>query len=109
MTQYKEVGGTDGKFFKFTDPGTELEGIWHGTKEGSKGPLGIIEDVNGVEQVFGISKVLSDKVALFKEGDKVKIIFVTNEKSKSSGMVYKVFRTYIAEGDVFDREPGQEG
>lgn len=96
LRRYRSLGGGD-EFYKFTEVGQVLEGIWRGTKTGKFGENGVVETPDGVRHVFTLSAMLKDLLKV-PEGVWVKITFLGMRQSKA-GNPYRHFQTLVDADD----------
>ena len=94
--RYRQLGGGD--FFKWTDAGQELEGIWRGQHDGKFGALGTITTPDG-DKVFPLHTALLNMVEQFKEGQGIKLVYKGSKLNPKTSREFKDFDIYIVEED----------
>jgi hypothetical protein len=91
LKRWRALGGSGGggeQFYKFTDLGQVLEGIWRGTQKGKYGDNGVVETEDGVRRVFTLSAMLKDLVDV-DDGTEVQITYLGMAKSKAGNDFHK--------------------
>ena len=98
--QWVKVGGGD--FFKWTEQGQVIEGIWRGQKDGKFGSLGIVDTFEGKRINFPLHTVLLNRVDSLRVGAEIRIVYLGKETGKS-GTQYKAFDLFVSdEKDLVD-------
>ena len=94
--RWVQRGGGD--FYKWTEPGQELEGKWRGGRDGKFGPLGTIETTDGLV-VFPVHTALVFLVEGLALGQEIKIVYTGKEMNAKSGREFKAFEMFVATDD----------
>ncbi len=102
LKRWRQLGG--GQFFKFSEPGQTLEGVWRGTQPGKFGENGAVE-VDGVLQLFSLNAALKDLIRV-APGSEVRIEYKGKQMAKN-GNEFKAFQVFVEEdGTVLDEDDG---
>lgn len=86
---YRPVG-ISGELVKWDRDGTAVEGTWKGSRQGQYGELGTVDALDGRVLSFPLTTALQSKLALVKEGARVRITFLGMRRS-GEGKDYKDF------------------
>lgn len=96
--RWRQVGG-GGQFQKWEAEGQVVEGEWLGQRDGQYGALGSVRTREGTVS-FPIQTALVDKVAGFKDGDTIRIVYTGKQPTKDGKRSYKAFDVFVmADGD----------
>jgi hypothetical protein len=94
--EWTQVGGFDGSFFKFVNPGDTLTGVWRGSRKGQfDSPLGTVDTPEG-SVTFPMNTTLVTDLASIALGTTIRVTYTGKAIAKKSGREFKAFKVYQA-------------
>ncbi len=103
--RWKPIGNTNTPITKFEVQGHEVMGLYHGTRDGKYGPLGVIETDDGEEIIFPLHTMLQSRLEDVNPGTTIRIVYLGYATSPKTNRQYKNFSVFIAD----DNEEEGEG
>lgn len=100
LKRYRQLGG--GEFYKFSEQGQALEGIWRGTQTGKFGENGVIETPDGQRHMFSLNTALKDLVGV-QPGVGVKVVYLGKQTAKN-GNEFKAYQVFVEEDAQVDSD-----
>jgi hypothetical protein len=97
LKRWRALGG-GGDFHKWAQTGEALEGVWRGLHDGQFGPVGTLENAEGLTR-FAATTALVERLGAIAEGTELRIEYLGLRRSKS-GREYKDFAVWVAESDA---------
>ena len=94
---YRKVSG--GSFFKWDEPGKELEGKWMGSVEGKFDNQNGIVVVGNETVKFSLTAILADALTPLVKGTQIKIVYL-GEMTSEKGTKYKSFDVFVDDDDA---------
>ena len=94
LKRWVQVG--QGEFMKWTEDGQTIEGIWRGQKDGTYGPLGLVDADKG-RVSFPLHTALLQRVENIKVGAEIRIEYVGKQQTKDGKRTFKAFNVFVAD------------
>lgn len=94
--KYEEIETPTGDFWQPKNAGDFIEGVLKAKRDGQFGVVYDIETDKGDVMTVPSKTVIATKMQMVKEGDRVKIEYKGEVKSKASGRMYQDYSVSIA-------------